>query len=278
MLLFQTSSQTLMGVIIETESFSIQGFIKCKEKECFHGIQGLRSPTIFLHSLQYVQQSLLQKQLQSFSKNITPKSLGSQLLVNTSLFRNGFCQEITSQCILRILQGKHPLEEENVCTESSSFLGMNTLANDLEKRVPDHSEIMNTMKEYSYFMDLPITVSEKDLHLQLLNESHPYHPQILKVFRVLSWVFAYHTNECSSLLPVTSFEDPSMPSSSSSYSKGFYKRMDQLMKKVNAIRTKQNKSWNDLQFIHSYFILMIQVNSSYISWNECEQVLLDVYS
>lgn len=235
----------------------------------FSGFQGFRSPTLFLHVIEFILHSFIQKQLCAYSR--MQKQMDSTL--QSSLFRNGLKKPFANQIVNDLLNGNtyyDYLEEEMKLPLLNDQL--NEIGDELLSQYPitETEEIEGCQ----YQLDLPMTDLEKELQKKaclpsLLSHSNPNHQSILSIFRVLMCVMAYHTDQLPLLVPVSQ-----KPEGISEDTISFYKKGGRLLMKVNTLRTRKNLLWGDLNFIHSYFFLIKGINPSCLDWDECEQVTI----
>lgn len=231
--------------------------MKCEEKECFKGLQGLRSPTLFLHSLQFLYQFLLQQQLTHYT--LLCQKYPS--FFSSALFRNGLCED----SLTPVIAGQQEkvlslLQQIESFRDKESIETVESLASEVRGR--------------KYYLDLPDTEYENQLYQQvklpkICQPSYPHHIQVLVYYRLLMNILAYHTNQSHLLLPCQNGLGEIMISKEIC---DFYKEGSQLLVSINSIRTKKNQSWEDLQFIQSYTVLVEDIHSAGITMRECKEV------
>lgn len=272
LILFRGSLQSLYGLIFDTKTMNIRGFIYCKEKETFEGLQGLRSPTLFLHSLHFVLHSLVRNQLHAFSriKKVMPECF------SCDLFRNGMSMEFSHQVLIDILNGESTLffEETEKKGYDGNLLLDQSVQSIMEKNCISDIQITAELQGRKYCLDLPDTEYELQLYQAvklppICSVTHPYHKVILPLYRIIMCVVAYHTNQLHCLLPS---QNHSGEFALTSEILSLYKQGAQFMTKLQVLRQQLDLSWDDFQFIHSFFFLVEKVNSSCLSWKECESV------
>ena len=231
--------------------------MKCEEKECFKGLQGLRSPTLFLHSLQFLYQFLLQQQLTHYT--LLCQKYAS--FFSSPLFRKGLCED----SLTPVIEGQQEkvlslLQQIESFRDKESIETVESLASEVRGR--------------KYYLDLPDTEYENQLYQQvklpkICQPSYPHHIQVLVYYRLLMNILAYHTNQSRLLLPCQNGLGEIMISKEIC---DFYKEGSQLLVSINSIRTKKNQSWEDLQFIQSYTVLVEDIHSAGITMRECKEV------
>lgn len=235
-------------------------------------MQGLRSPTLFLDSLNYVLHSLVGNQLHAFYRinRVVPDCFSS------CLFRNGMNMEFSHQVLTDILNGESALffeETEKKCCDHNLLLDQ-SVQSLMEKSCASDLQIRAELQGRKYCLDLPDTEYELQLYQAvklppICSVTHPHHKVILPLYRIIMCVAAYHTNHLHCLLPSQNHSGE-FPLTSEILS--LYKQGAQFMTKLQVLRQQMNLSWDDFQFIHSFFFLIEKVNSSCLSWKECETV------
>ena len=186
-LLLQQGERALTGVLLEPTTLRCRGVVRCVEAVPCRGLQGLRSPSLFLEVVAGVMGRWLRMAREALS---TQDREGKISL----LLRNG--SKKTERCggdLVKVLWG---VEEE---VELAMAAIVREKAGDCNGLNKEQAVALVLGKQDA----LNALVAASVKRLPLLSPSNPHHDQIRTVFRSLLLTLAYHTNSLS-LFPIPS--------------------------------------------------------------------------
>ena len=186
-LLLQQGERALTGVLLEPTTLRCRGVVRCVEAVPCRGLQGLRSPSLFLEVVGGVMGRWLRMAREALS---TQDREGKISL----LLRNG--SKKTERCggdLVKVLWG---VEEE---VELAMTAIVREKAGDCNGLDKEQAVALVLGKQDA----LEALVAASVKRLPLLSPSNPHHDQIRTVFRSLLLTLAYHTNSLS-LFPIPS--------------------------------------------------------------------------
>ena len=182
-LLLQQGERALTGVLLEPTTLRCHGVVRCVEAVPCRGLQGLRSPSLFLEVVAGVMGRWLRMAREALS---TQDREGKISL----LLRNG--SKKTERCggdLVKVLWG----------VEAEAELAMAAIVREKagDCNGLDKEQTVALVLGKQDALDALVAASVK--RLPLLSPSNPHHDQIRTVFRSLLLTLAYHTNSLSSI-------------------------------------------------------------------------------
>ena len=261
-LLLQQGERALTGVLLEPTTLRCHGVVRCVEAVPCRGLQGLRSPSLFLEVVAGVMGRWLRMAREALS---TQDREGKISL----LLRNG--SKKTERCggdLVKVLWG---VEEE---VELAMAAIVREKAGDCNGLDKEQAVALVLGKKDA--LDALIAASVK--RLPLLSPSNPHHDQIRTVFRSLLLTLAYHTNSLS-LFPIpspanpTTFPANSVPSSANPITTDLIKKAARLFTLLNSCRQQHGRTWeSEVLFASSLVSSVYEARPALLSPEACYSV------
>ena len=272
-LLLQQGERALTGVLLEPTTLRCRGVVRCVEAVPCRGLQGLRSPSLFLEVVGGVMGRWLRMAREALS---TQDREGKISL----LLRNG--SKKTERCggdLVKVLWGVEAEAELAVTAIVREKAGD---CNGLDKEqavalVLGKQDALNAL----------VAASVK--RLPLLSPSNPHHDQIRTVFRSLLLTLAYHTNSLS-LFPIpspansvpspanpTTFPANSVPSPANPttfpanpITTDLIKKAARLLTLLNSCRQQHGRTWeSEVLFASSLVSSVYEARPALLSSEAC---------
>lgn len=261
-LLLQQGERALTGVLLEPTTLRCRGVVRCVEAVPCRGLQGLRSPSLFLEVVGGVMGRWLRMAREALS---TQDREGKISL----LLRNG--SKKTERCggdLVKVLWG---VEEE---VELAMVAIVREKAGDCNGLDKEQAVALVLGKKDA--LDALVAASVK--RLPLLSPSNPHHDQIRTVFRSLLLTLAYHTNSLS-LFPIpspanpTTFPANSVPSSANPITTDLIKKAARLLTLLNSCRQQHSRTWeSEVLFASSLVSSVYEARPALLSPEACYSV------
>lgn len=261
-LLLQQGERALTGVLLEPTTLRCRGVVRCVEAVPCRGLQGLRSPSLFLEVVAGVMGRWLRMAREALS---TQDREGKISL----LLRNG--SKKTERCggdLVKVLWG---VEEE---VELAMVAIVREKAGDCNGLDKEQAVALVLGKKDA--LDALVAASVK--RLPLLSPSNPHHDQIRTVFRSLLLTLAYHTNSLS-LFPIpspanpTTFPANSVPSSANPITTDLIKKAARLLTLLNSCRQQHSRTWeSEVLFASSLVSSVYEARPALLSPEACYSV------
>lgn len=261
-LLLQQGERALTGVLLEPTTLRCRGVVRCVEAVPCRGLQGLRSPSLFLEVVGGVMGRWLRMAREALS---TQDREGKISL----LLRNG--SKKTERCggdLVKVLWG---VEEE---VELAMVAIVREKAGDCNGLDKEQAVALVLGKKDA--LDALVAASVK--RLPLLSPSNPHHDQIRTVFRSLLLTLAYHTNSLS-LFPIpspanpTTFPANSVPSSANPITTDLIKKAARLLTLLNSCRQQHGRTWeSEVLFASSLVSSVYEARPALLSPEACYSV------
>ena len=261
-LLLQQGERALTGVLLEPTTLRCRGVVRCVEAVPCRGLQGLRSPSLFLEVVAGVMGRWLRMAREALS---TQDREGKISL----LLRNG--SKKTERCggdLVKVLWG---VEEEVELTMAAIVREKAGDCNGLDKEqavalVLGKQDALNAL----------VAASVK--RLPLLSPSNPHHDQIRTVFRSLLLTLAYHTNSLS-LFPIPSPANPTtFPANPTTFpanpiTTDLIKKAARLFTLLNSCRQQHGRTWeSEVLFASSLVSSVYEARPALLSPEACYNV------
>ena len=261
-LLLQQGERALTGVLLEPTTLRCRGVVRCVEAVPCRGLQGLRSPSLFLEVVGGVMGRWLRMAREALS---TQDREGKISL----LLRNG--SKKTERCggdLVKVLWG---VEEE---VELAMAAIVREKAGDCNGLDKEQAVALVLGKQDA----LNALVAASVKRLPLLSPSNPHHDQIRTVFRSLLLTLAYHTNSLS-LFPIpspanpTTFPANSVPSSANPITTDLIKKAARLLTLLNSCRQQHGRTWeSEVLFASSLVSSVYEARPALLSPEACYSV------
>lgn len=261
-LLLQQGERALTGVLLEPTTLRCRGVVRCVEAVPCRGLQGLRSPSLFLEVVAGVMGRWLRMAREALS---TQDREGKISL----LLRNG--SKKTERCggdLVKVLWG---VEEE---VELAMAAIVREKAGDCNGLDKEQAVALVLGKQDA----LNALVAASVKRLPLLSPSNPHHDQIRTVFRSLLLTLAYHTNSLS-LFPIpspanpTTFPANSVPSSANPITTDLIKKAARLFTLLNSCRQQHGRTWeSEVLFASSLVSSVYEARPALLSPEACYSV------
>lgn len=261
-LLLQQGERALTGVLLEPTTLRCRGVVRCVEAVPCRGLQGLRSPSLFLEVVAGVMGRWLRMAREALSTQDREGEL-------SLLLRNG--SKKTERCggdLVKVLWG---VEEE---VELAMAAIVREKAGDCNGLDKEQAVALVLGKKDA--LDALVAASVK--RLPLLSPSNPHHDQIRTVFRSLLLTLAYHTNSLS-LFPIpspanpTTFPANSVPSSANPITTDLIKKAARLLTLLNSCRQQHSRTWeSEVLFASSLVSSVYEARPALLSPEACYSV------
>ena len=275
-LLLQQGERALTGVLLEPTTLRCHGVVRCVEAVPCRGLQGLRSPSLFLEVVAGVMGRWLRMAREALSTQDREGEL-------SLLLRNG--SKKTERCggdLVKVLWG---VEEKAELAMAAIVREKAGDCNGLDKEqavalVLGKQDALNAL----------VAASVK--RLPLLSPSNPHHDQIRTVFRSLLLTLAYHTNSLS-LFPIpspansvpspanpTTFPANSVPSPANPttfpanpITTDLIKKAARLFTLLNSCRQQHGRTWeSEVLFASSLVSSVYEARPALLSSEACYSV------
>lgn len=261
-LLLQQGERALTGVLLEPTTLRCHGVVRCVEAVPCRGLQGLRSPSLFLEVVAGVMGRWLRMAREALS---TQDREGKISL----LLRNG--SKKTERCggdLVKVLWG---VEEEAELAMTAIVREKAGDCNGLDKEqavalVLGKQDALNAL----------VAASVK--RLPLLSPSNPHHDQIRTVFRSLLLTLAYHTNSLSLFpipSPANSVPSPANPTTfpANPITTDLIKKAARLFTLLNSCRQQHGRTWeSEVLFASSLVSSVYEARPALLSPEACYSV------
>lgn len=261
-LLLQQGERALTGVLLEPTTLRCHGVVRCVEAVPCRGLQGLRSPSLFLEVVAGVMGRWLRMAREALS---TQDREGKISL----LLRNG--SKKTERCggdLVKVLWG---VEEEVELAMAAIVREKEGDCNGLNKEqavalVLGKQDALNAL----------VAASVK--RLPLLSPSNPHHDQIRTVFRSLLLTLAYHTNSLSLFpipSPANSVPSPANPTTfpANPITTDLIKKAARLFTLLNSCRQQHGRTWeSEVLFASSLVSSVYEARPALLSPEACYSV------
>lgn len=261
-LLLQQGERALTGVLLEPTTLRCHGVVRCVEAVPCRGLQGLRSPSLFLEVVAGVMGRWLRMAREALS---TQDREGKISL----LLRNG--SKKTERCggdLVKVLWG---VEEE---VELAMAAIVREKAGDCNGLDKEQAVALVLGKQDA----LNALVAASVKRLPLLSPSNPHHDQIRTVFRSLLLTLAYHTNSLSLFpipSPANSVPSPanSVPSPANPITTDLIKKAARLLTLLNSCRQQHGRTWeSEVLFASSLVSSVYEARPALLSSEACYSV------
>ena len=261
-LLLQQGERALTGVLLEPTTLRCHGVVRCVEAVPCRGLQGLRSPSLFLEVVAGVMGRWLRMAREALS---TQDREGKISL----LLRNG--SKKTERCggdLVRVLWG---VEEE---AELAVTAIVREKAGDYNGLDKEQAVALVLGKKDA--LDALVAASVK--RLPLLSPSNPHHDQIRTVFRSLLLTLAYHTNSLSLFpipSPANSVPSPANPTTfpANPITTDLIKKAARLFTLLNSCRQQHGRTWeSEVLFASSLVSSVYEARPALLSPEACYSV------
>lgn len=261
-LLLQQGERALTGVLLEPTTLRCRGVVRCVEAVPCRGLQGLRSPSLFLEVVAGVMGRWLRMAREALS---TQDREGKISL----LLRNG--SKKTERCggdLVKVLWG---VEEEAELAMTAIVREKAGDCNGLDK---EQAVALVLGKQDA--LDALVAASVK--RLPLLSPSNPHHDQIRTVFRSLLLTLAYHTNSLSLFpipSPANSVPSPANPTTfpANPITTDLIKKAARLFTLLNSCRQQHGRTWeSEVLFASSLVSSVYEARPALLSPEACYSV------
>lgn len=261
-LLLQQGERALTGVLLEPTTLRCRGVVRCVEAVPCRGLQGLRSPSLFLEVVAGVMGRWLRMAREALS---TQDREGKISL----LLRNG--SKKTERCggdLVKVLWG---VEEE---VELAMAAIVREKAGDCNGLNKEQAVALVLGKQDA--LDALVAASVK--RLPLLSPSNPHHDQIRTVFRSLLLTLAYHTNSLSLFpipSPANSVPSPANPTTfpANPITTDLIKKAARLFTLLNSCRQQHGRTWeSEVLFASSLVSSVYEARPALLSPEACYSV------
>ena len=261
-LLLQQGERALTGVLLEPTTLRCRGVVRCVEAVPCRGLQGLRSPSLFLEAVAGVMGRWLRMAREALSTQDREGEL-------SLLLRNG--SKKTERCggdLVRVLWG---VEEE---VELAMAAIVREKAGDCNGLDKEQAVALVLGKKDA--LDALVAASVK--RLPLLSPSNPHHDQIRTVFRSLLLTLAYHTNSLSLFpipSPANSVPSPANPTTfpANPITTDLIKKAARLFTLLNSCRQQHGRTWeSEVLFASSLVSSVYEARPALLSPEACYSV------
>lgn len=261
-LLLQQGERALTGVLLEPTTLRCRGVVRCVEAVPCRGLQGLRSPSLFLEVVSGVMGRWLRMAREALS---TQDREGKISL----LLRNG--SKKTERCggdLVKVLWG---VEEEAELAMTAIVREKAGDCNGLDK---EQTVALVLGKQDA----LEALVAASVKRLPLLSPSNPHHDQIRTVFRSLLLTLAYHTNSLSLFpipSPANSVPSPANPTTfpANPITTDLIKKAARLLTLLNSCRQQHGRTWeSEVLFASSLVSSVYEARPALLSPEACYSV------
>ena len=261
-LLLQQGERALTGVLLEPTTLRCRGVVRCVEAVPCRGLQGLRSPSLFLEVVAGVMGRWLRMAREALS---TQDREGKISL----LLRNG--SKKTERCggdLVKVLWG---VEEE---VELAMAAIVREKAGDCNGLNKEQAVALVLGKQDA----LNALVAASVKRLPLLSPSNPHHDQIRTVFRSLLLTLAYHTNSLSLFpipSPANSVPSPANPTAfpANPITTDLIKKAARLFTLLNSCRQQHGRTWeSEVLFASSLVSSVYEARPALLSPEACYSV------
>lgn len=261
-LLLQQGERALTGVLLEPTTLRCRGVVRCVEAVPCRGLQGLRSPSLFLEVVAGVMGRWLRMAREALS---TQDREGKISL----LLRNG--SKKTERCggdLVKVLWG---VEEE---VELAMAAIVREKAGDCNGLNKEQAVALVLGKQDA----LNALVAASVKRLPLLSPSNPHHDQIRTVFRSLLLTLAYHTNSLSLFpipSPANSVPSPANPTTfpANPITTDLIKKAARLLTLLNSCRQQHGRTWeSEVLFASSLVSSVYEARPALLSPEACYSV------
>ena len=261
-LLLQQGERALTGVLLEPTTLRCHGVVRCVEAVPCRGLQGLRSPSLFLEVVAGVMGRWLRMAREALSTQDREGEL-------SLLLRNG--SKKTERCggdLVRVLCG---VEEE---VELAMAAIVREKAGDCNGLDKEQAVALVLGKKDA--LDALVAASVK--RLPLLSPSNPHHDQIRTVFRSLLLTLAYHTNSLSLFpipSPANSVPSPANPTTfpANPITTDLIKKAARLFTLLNSCRQQHGRTWeSEVLFASSLVSSVYEARPALLSSEACYSV------
>lgn len=261
-LLLQQGERALTGVLLEPTTLRCCGVVRCVEAVPCRGLQGLRSPSLFLEVVAGVMGRWLRMAREALS---TQDREGKISL----LLRNG--SKKTERCggdLVKVLWG---VEEE---VELAMAAIVREKAGDCNGLNKEQAVALVLGKQDA----LNALVAASVKRLPLLSPSNPHHDQIRTVFRSLLLTLAYHTNSLSLFpipSPANSVPSPANPTTfpANPITTDLIKKAARLFTLLNSCRQQHGRTWeSEVLFASSLVSSVYEARPALLSPEACYSV------
>lgn len=261
-LLLQQGERALTGVLLEPTTLRCRGVVRCVEAVPCRGLQGLRSPSLFLE----VVAGVMGRWLRMAREALSTQDLEGKISL---LLRNG--SKKTERCggdLVKVLWG---VEEE---VELAMAAIVREKAGDCNGLDKEQAVALVLGKQDA--LDALVAASVK--RLPLLSPSNPHHDQIRTVFRSLLLTLAYHTNSLSLFpipSPANSVPSPANPTTfpANPITTDLIKKAARLFTLLNSCRQQHGRTWeSEVLFASSLVSSVYEARPALLSPEACYSV------
>ena len=261
-LLLQQGERALTGVLLEPTTLRCRGVVRCVEAVPCRGLQGLRSPSLFLEVVGGVMGRWLRMAREALSTQDREGEL-------SLLLRNG--SKKTERCggdLVKVLWG---VEEKAELAMAAIVREKAGDCNGLDK---EQTVALVLGKQDA--LDALVAASVK--RLPLLSPSNPHHDQIRTVFRSLLLTLAYHTNSLSLFpipSPANSVPSPANPTTfpANPITTDLIKKAARLLTLLNSCRQQHGRTWeSEVLFASSLVSSVYEARPALLSPEACYSV------
>lgn len=261
-LLLQQGERALTGVLLEPTTLRCRGVVRCVEAVPCRGLQGLRSPSLFLEVVAGVMGRWLRMAREALS---TQDREGKISL----LLRNG--SKKTERCGGDLVKVLWRVEEE---VELAMAAIVREKAGDCNGLNKEQAVALVLGKQDA----LNALVAASVKRLPLLSPSNPHHDQIRTVFRSLLLTLAYHTNSLSLFpipSPANSVPSPANPTTfpANPITTDLIKKAARLFTLLNSCRQQHGRTWeSEVLFASSLVSSVYEARPALLSPEACYSV------
>ena len=261
-LLLQQGERALTGVLLEPTTLRCRGVVRCVEAVPCRGLQGLRSPSLFLEVVAGVMGRWLRMAREALSTQDRDGKI-------SLLLRNG--SKKTERCggdLVKVLWG---VEEE---VELAMAAIVREKAGDCNGLDKEQAVALVLGKQDA----LNALVAASVKRLPLLSPSNPHHDQIRTVFRSLLLTLAYHTNSLSLFpipSPANSVPSPANPTTfpANPITTDLIKKAARLFTLLNSCRQQHGRTWeSEVLFASSLVSSVYEARPALLSPEACYNV------
>ena len=261
-LLLQQGERALTGVLLEPTTLRCRGVVRCVEAVPCRGLQGLRSPSLFLE----VVAGVMGRWLRMAREGLSTQDREGELSL---LLRNG--SKKTERCgedLVKVLWG----------VEVEAELAMTAIVREKagDCNGLDKEQAVALVLGKKDALDALIAASVK--RLPLLSPSNPHHDQIRTVFRSLLLTLAYHTNSLSLFpipSPANSVPSPANPTTfpANPITADLIKKAARLLTLHNSCRQQHGRTWeSEVLFASSLVSSVYEARPALLSPEACYSV------
>ena len=261
-LLLQQGERALTGVLLEPTTLRCRGVVRCVEAVPCRGLQGLRSPSLFLE----VVGGVMGRWLRMAREGLSTQDREGELSL---LLRNG--SKKTERCgedLVKVLWG----------VEVEAELAMTAIVREKagDCNGLDKEQAVALVLGKKDALDALIAASVK--RLPLLSPSNPHHDQIRTVFRSLLLTLAYHTNSLSLFpipSPANSVPSPANPTTfpANPITTDLIKKAARLFTLLNSCRQQHGRTWeSEVLFASSLVSSVYEARPALLSPEACYSV------